>query len=228
MSWWTDGRRPGAAPAGRRTPALELVNTRVGWGEPYDAERRDYLRTLDHLVVLARVNGLISDERSARRAAGPRATPGRRRPPSSGPAQLRARPPRRRCWATRARRDRPGLRRGHRGTSAAAPRPRRTRAAVGVPGRPDSRRAARRVPGGRRRPARRPAADRRLPRSRLRLAVRQQLRSAPLVPDGRVRQPRQAGRPRPAYRALRPHLGSGPWRCSPSTCSPSPWRSGPR
>ena len=47
-------------------PALELVNTRTGWDEPYDEERREYLRTLDHLVVLARVNALITDERSAR------------------------------------------------------------------------------------------------------------------------------------------------------------------
>ncbi len=66
MSWWTtvDDLVLPRQLAGH--PALELVNTRSGWGEPYDEERRDYLRTLDHLVVLARVNGLITDERSAR------------------------------------------------------------------------------------------------------------------------------------------------------------------
>src|SRR5688500_9223456 len=66
MSWWTtvDDLVLPRQVAGH--PALELVNTRSGWGEPYDEERQEYLHTLDHLVVLARVNGLITDERSPR------------------------------------------------------------------------------------------------------------------------------------------------------------------
>lgn len=46
-------------------PALELVNTRASWGEPYGAEQ-EYLRSLDHLIVLARANGLLAAERAHR------------------------------------------------------------------------------------------------------------------------------------------------------------------
>lgn len=46
-------------------PALELVNSRSGWGNPYD-QRQEYLVTLAHLVVLARLNGLLSKERATR------------------------------------------------------------------------------------------------------------------------------------------------------------------
>jgi predicted RNA-binding Zn ribbon-like protein len=52
-------------------PALELVNTRAGWGEAPDG-RHDYLTTFEHLVALARLNDLVDDERAAavrRRAA---------------------------------------------------------------------------------------------------------------------------------------------------------------
>lgn len=45
-------------------PGLELVNTRSGWGEPFD-ERQDYLRSFDHLVTLAREQGVLEPERAA-------------------------------------------------------------------------------------------------------------------------------------------------------------------
>lgn len=51
--------------------ALELVNTRAGWGDRYRPEQ-EYLVSLDHLTVLARLNGLLDDdsaERLRRRAA---------------------------------------------------------------------------------------------------------------------------------------------------------------
>ncbi len=66
MSWWTtiDGLVLPAQLAGH--PALELVNTRSGWQMRYDEERQEYLRSLDHLVVLAGANGLLP-ERSASR-----------------------------------------------------------------------------------------------------------------------------------------------------------------
>lgn len=71
MSWWitVDDLVLPRQLAGH--PALELVNTRSGWGEPY-RQRQDYLRSLDHLAVLARVNGLLDEDRVAavRRAAG--------------------------------------------------------------------------------------------------------------------------------------------------------------
>ena len=72
MPWWTtvDDLVLPAQLGGH--PALELVNTRSGWGEPYRAEQ-DYLRTLHHLIVLARVNGLLPPERAEslrRRADG--------------------------------------------------------------------------------------------------------------------------------------------------------------
>jgi predicted RNA-binding Zn ribbon-like protein len=47
-------------------PALELVNTRAGWGDTYDPRRQDYLRSLDHLVHLARLNGLVDEHTAAR------------------------------------------------------------------------------------------------------------------------------------------------------------------
>lgn len=45
-------------------PGLELVNTRSGWGEPFD-DRQDYLRSFDHLVTLAREQGVLETERAA-------------------------------------------------------------------------------------------------------------------------------------------------------------------
>jgi predicted RNA-binding Zn ribbon-like protein len=45
-------------------PALELCNTRSGWGEGYD-DRQEFLRTLDHLVVLARHHEVLDDERAS-------------------------------------------------------------------------------------------------------------------------------------------------------------------
>lgn len=60
MSWWVtvDGVRLPRQVSGH--PALELVNTRAGWGEPYDAERQDYLRSYHHLVVLAAREALVT------------------------------------------------------------------------------------------------------------------------------------------------------------------------
>jgi predicted RNA-binding Zn ribbon-like protein len=46
-------------------PALELCNTRAGWGEP---EPKEYLRTPAHLLALARDLGLVSAAHAA--AAG--------------------------------------------------------------------------------------------------------------------------------------------------------------
>lgn len=65
MSWWVtiDDLVLPRQLAGH--PALELVNSRSGWGEPFH-ESQDYLRSLDHLVVLARANGLLDDHRAAR------------------------------------------------------------------------------------------------------------------------------------------------------------------
>lgn len=65
MSWWitVDDLVLPRQLAGH--PALELVNSRSGWGVPFH-ERQDYLRSLHHLVVLARVNGLLDDERADR------------------------------------------------------------------------------------------------------------------------------------------------------------------
>lgn len=58
-------------------PALELVNTRAGWGGPYDAERQEYLRSLDHLVLLARLNGLLDEQAADRLARRARRQPER-------------------------------------------------------------------------------------------------------------------------------------------------------
>lgn len=76
MSWWTtaDGLVLPRQLAGH--PALELVNSRSGWGEPYD-DRQDYLRSHEHLTVLARTNGLLDEDRAGRlrrRAARERGT----------------------------------------------------------------------------------------------------------------------------------------------------------
>jgi len=73
VSWWTtiDGLVLPRQLAGH--PALELVNTRAGWSQPYDETTQEYLRGLDHLVVLARANDLVSErtaKRLRRRAAG--------------------------------------------------------------------------------------------------------------------------------------------------------------
>jgi hypothetical protein len=46
-------------------PALELVNTRAGWGDTRQREH-EYLASLDHVTVLARLNGLLDDERAGR------------------------------------------------------------------------------------------------------------------------------------------------------------------
>lgn len=46
-------------------PALELVNTRSGWGEPYRHEQ-EYLRSFDHLLALGRLNGLLDEARAQR------------------------------------------------------------------------------------------------------------------------------------------------------------------
>lgn len=64
-SWWTtvDGLRLPRQVAGH--PALELVNTRAGWDEPYAGEQ-EYLTTYDHLVVLARLNELVDADRTTR------------------------------------------------------------------------------------------------------------------------------------------------------------------
>jgi predicted RNA-binding Zn ribbon-like protein len=66
MSWWitVDDLVLPRQLAGH--PALELVNTRAGWDQPYDEDRREYLLSLDHLVVLARTNALVSEERAQR------------------------------------------------------------------------------------------------------------------------------------------------------------------
>ena len=66
MSWYVevDGLVLPRQVAGH--PALELVNSRAGWGDTYDPRRQDYLRSLDHLVHLARLNDLL-DERTAAR-----------------------------------------------------------------------------------------------------------------------------------------------------------------
>lgn len=45
-------------------PALELCNTRSGWGEPYD-DRQDFLRTFGHLAVLARHHEVLDTERTS-------------------------------------------------------------------------------------------------------------------------------------------------------------------
>ena len=65
MSWWVtvDDLVLPKQLAGH--PALELVNSRSGWPEPYDP-RQDYLTTPAHLVVLARINGVLSSDRAAR------------------------------------------------------------------------------------------------------------------------------------------------------------------
>jgi predicted RNA-binding Zn ribbon-like protein len=44
-------------------PALDLCNTRAGWDEP---EPREYLESYEHLVLLTREAGLISDGVAAR------------------------------------------------------------------------------------------------------------------------------------------------------------------
>ncbi len=52
-------------------PALELVNTRAGWRDPYDGETQDYLKSYDHLLALARLTGVLDEpttHRLARRA----------------------------------------------------------------------------------------------------------------------------------------------------------------
>ena len=66
MSWYmeVDGVVLPRPVAGH--PALELVNTRAGWADTYDPRRQDYLRSLDHLVFLARLNRPL-DERAAGR-----------------------------------------------------------------------------------------------------------------------------------------------------------------
>lgn len=66
MSWWTtiDDLVLPRQLAGH--PALELVNTRSGWSQPYDETRQEYLKSLDHLAVLATANGLLP-ERTAHR-----------------------------------------------------------------------------------------------------------------------------------------------------------------
>ncbi len=46
-------------------PALELVNTRAGWDEPYSPDQ-EYLRTPDHLIVLAAATGLLDPGRARR------------------------------------------------------------------------------------------------------------------------------------------------------------------
>lgn len=58
-----DGLRLPKQTAGH--PALELVNTRTGWGERHVAEH-DYLASLDHLIALARVNDLLDHVRADR------------------------------------------------------------------------------------------------------------------------------------------------------------------
>ncbi len=75
MSWYVevDGLVLPRQVAGH--PALELVNTRAGWGDTYDPRRQDYLRSLDHLVTLARVNGLLDERTTARLARRVRREP---------------------------------------------------------------------------------------------------------------------------------------------------------
>lgn len=71
MTWWDtiDGLVLPKQLAGH--PALELVNTRSGWGQPFH-EGQEYLKTFDHLAVLASANGLLPEHtvsRLRRRAA---------------------------------------------------------------------------------------------------------------------------------------------------------------
>jgi predicted RNA-binding Zn ribbon-like protein len=65
MSWWVevDGRVLPKQLAGH--PALELVNTRSGWGEAWD-DRQEYLRGYPWLVTLARTNAVVTEEVAAR------------------------------------------------------------------------------------------------------------------------------------------------------------------
>ncbi|HEX6150654.1 CGNR zinc finger domain-containing protein [Nocardioides sp.] len=65
MTWWAtiDGLVLPKQLAGH--PALELVNTRSGWGQPFH-EKQEYLKTFDHLAVLARANGLLSERTTSR------------------------------------------------------------------------------------------------------------------------------------------------------------------
>ena len=66
MTWWTtvDDLVLPRQVAGH--PALELVNTRSGWHEPYDEATQDYLRSYDHLAVLAHHTGLVDEDRIGR------------------------------------------------------------------------------------------------------------------------------------------------------------------
>ncbi|AKU18306.1 CGNR zinc finger domain-containing protein [Luteipulveratus mongoliensis] len=62
-TWWiTVGDRVLPKQIGGH-PALELCNTRSGWGEPYD-DRQNYLRDLTYLVTLGELNGLLSHDRA--------------------------------------------------------------------------------------------------------------------------------------------------------------------
>ncbi|HYH35454.1 MAG TPA: CGNR zinc finger domain-containing protein [Nocardioides sp.] len=65
MSWWitVDDLVLPRQLAGH--PALELVNSRSGWGEPFH-ERQEFLRSPDHLIVLARHTGVLDPDRAAR------------------------------------------------------------------------------------------------------------------------------------------------------------------
>lgn len=63
-AWWVevDGLVLPKPLAGH--PGLELCNTRAGWGErPHPGQ--EYLRSYDHLVVLARERGVLPGDRAA-------------------------------------------------------------------------------------------------------------------------------------------------------------------
>ena len=66
MAWWitVDDLVLPRQVAGH--PALELVNTRAGWQDRYDETAQEYLRSFDHLAVLAHHAGLLDDERAGR------------------------------------------------------------------------------------------------------------------------------------------------------------------
>jgi predicted RNA-binding Zn ribbon-like protein len=65
MSWWITVEDLVLPKQLAGHPALELVNTRAGWGGP-ELEGQDYLASVDHLVVLGRLNGLLGEERATR------------------------------------------------------------------------------------------------------------------------------------------------------------------
>ena len=180
-------------------PALELCNTRSGWGEP-EGPGQDYLQSYAHLVVAARHCGALEPQRAdALLARAGRATAATTR------ELERVRGLRADTYAvlTVRARTRPSS-----GSPARWPPPARGRCLVRDPGGvaleasvvhhvPRTRWthcSARSVTCSSPRTWRACAPV----RTRLRLAVPRRLRSAPLVPDGRVRQPRQAGAaPRP-------------------------------